>query len=208
VNYTDSIVFTVDVPRKQCIWSETCLNKIHVGYELGGCFGRLHSAQKFSPPVTSLVMQTALAILACWFASVGTTDALLNARAWRSASFYPDSSDFPESNLLEHRPNTAISFSGGGSRAYIAAMGYLAALRDLDLLKNVRYIGGISGGSWATIAFTYLQNHTDDNAFLGEIVPPEAIRFDKLKFMDPRCARAFPNTNFTAVAKEVRAHAC
>jgi hypothetical protein len=145
----------------------------------------------------------ALAILACWFASVGTTDALLNARAWRSASLYPDSSYFPESNLLEHRPNTAISFSGGGSRAYIAAMGYLAALRDLDLLKNVRYIGGISGGSWATIAFTYLQNHTDDNAFLGEIVPPEAIRFDKLKFMDPRCARAFPNTNFTAVAKEV-----
>lgn len=82
-------------------------------------------------------------------------------------------------------------------------MGYLAALRDLDLLKNVRYIGGISGGSWATTTFTYLQNYTTDDVFLGEIVPPELIQYEHLKIMDPRCARSFTNRNFSAVAGEV-----
>lgn len=82
-------------------------------------------------------------------------------------------------------------------------MGYLAALRDLDLLRNVRYIGGISGGSWATITFTYLQNQTNDDVFLGRIVAPERIEYEKLKIMDPSCARGYTNTNFTNVARQV-----
>ena len=45
---------------------------------------------------------------------------------------------------VTNKPNTAIAFSGGGSRAYIAAIGYLAALSKLDLIKNIRYIGGNS----------------------------------------------------------------
>jgi predicted acylesterase/phospholipase RssA len=44
--------------------------------------------------------------------------------------------------LVSQKPNTAIAFSGGGSRAYVAAIGYLAGLNKLDLIKNIRYIGG------------------------------------------------------------------
>jgi len=128
--------------------------------------------------------------------------ATLNARAWKSQSAYPTASDFPESELLKSKPNTAIAFSGGGSRAYTAAMGYLAGLYELDLLKNVRYIGGVSGGAWATTTFTYVQNVSDDQVFLGKIVQPEDIRYEELKIMDPSCARSVVYKELTLIALE------
>jgi hypothetical protein len=81
-------------------------------------------------------------------------------------------------------------------------MGYLAGLRDLDLLKNVRYIGGISGGGWATTTFTFVQNVSDDQVFLGKIVQPEDIKYEELKDMDPACARSLPYKEMTLIALE------
>lgn len=54
----------------------------------------------------------------------------------------------PEDHIAEisRRPSTALSFSGGGARAYNAAIGYLAGFHKLDLMENIRYVGGISGG--------------------------------------------------------------
>lgn len=68
---------------------------------------------------------------------------VLNVKSWQSVHDYPSFSDFPESSVkdLLLKPNTAIGFSGGGSRAYICALGYLAGLNELDLIKNIRYIG-------------------------------------------------------------------
>eukprot|EP00600_Ochromonadales_sp_CCMP1393_P012487 CAMPEP_0175001384 /NCGR_PEP_ID=MMETSP0005-20121125/3102_1 /TAXON_ID=420556 /ORGANISM="Ochromonas sp., Strain CCMP1393" /LENGTH=575 /DNA_ID=CAMNT_0016256261 /DNA_START=1481 /DNA_END=3205 /DNA_ORIENTATION=- len=131
--------------------------------------------------------------------------ATLNARAWKSNSEFPREIDYPETQLLTSKPNTAIGFTGGGSRAYTAAIGYLAALRDLNLLKNVRYIGGISGGSWATTAFTYVQNVTDDDVFLGEIVYPQDIRYRELQEVDPACARSLPDKELTLIAVQALA---
>lgn len=125
--------------------------------------------------------------------------AVLNARAWKSNFDYPTAADYPETELLKSKPNTALAFSGGGSRAYIATMGYLAGIRDLDLLKNVRYIGGISGGGWATTTFTFVQNVTDDNVFLGKVVDPQDITEDGLKVMDPACARSLPYKDVTVM---------
>jgi hypothetical protein len=124
----------------------------------------------------------------------------LNARAWKSNTGVLTKDDFPEVDLLKSKPNTAIGFSGGGSRAYTAAIGYLAGLRDLDLLKNVRYIGGISGGGWATTTFTFVQNVTDDNVFLGKIVQPSHITSQGLRDMDPACARSLPYKEMTLIA--------
>lgn len=132
--------------------------------------------------------------------AVSSVRSELTVRAWKSNSAYPSPSDFPETKLLSSKPNTAIAFSGGGSRAFMGAMGYLAALRALDLLKNVRYIGGISGGAWATIAFTYQQNGTSDEVFLGKIVQPQDIRYEDLKIMDPACARGLTAANATFIA--------
>lgn len=85
--------------------------------------------------------------------------AALNVKAWQSLQEYQTASEFPENSILSAagKPNTAIGFTGGGARAYTAAIGHLAGLRDLDLLKNVRYIGGVSGGAWATMSYVYAQ---------------------------------------------------
>uniref|UniRef100_A0A7S3MCL6 PNPLA domain-containing protein n=1 Tax=Spumella elongata TaxID=89044 RepID=A0A7S3MCL6_9STRA len=131
------------------------------------------------------VVLALLCAMLCAFSALGD----LNVRAWKSQTDIPTTTDFPEVGLLSAKPNTAIAFSGGGSRAFSSAMGYLAALRDLDLLKNVRYIGGISGGAWATMVYTYQQKGTTDDVFLGEIIQPKHIRYEKLKDMDPACAR-------------------
>lgn len=126
--------------------------------------------------------------------------ATLNARAWKSKSDVLTRDDFPEAELLQGKPNTAIGFSGGGSRAYIAAMGYLAGLRDLDLLKNIRYIGGISGGGWATTTFTYVQNVSNDGVFLGKITQPSQITELGLRDVDPACARSLAYKELTLIA--------
>ena len=89
----------------------------------------------------------------------------LKACAWQSASAYPDANDFPENSRPEiiSRPSTAIAFTGtsdqptktqgtltvhdtvyiyyitgGGSRSYLASVGYLAGLHTLGLIPNIR----------------------------------------------------------------------
>ncbi len=62
-----------------------------------------------------------------------------------------------------------------GACSYIASLGYLAALHQLGLMPKVRYISGISGGSWATLMYSYAQNSSSDDVLLGPIVPPELI---------------------------------
>lgn len=126
----------------------------------------------------------------------------LNVNAWQSASAYPKASDYPESSLPEinSRPSTAISFSGGGSRSFTAAMGYLGGLNELGLIDKVRYIGGISGGSWAASVFTYAQNVTDDSTLLGEVVRPSEIVYDELLHVEPKCARSLTAAPTAAIA--------
>ena len=82
-----------------------------------------------------------------------------NAKAWQKAGDFPTSSDFPEQHdeNVKKRASVAIGFTGGGSRSYTASVGYMAALTELDLVKNTRYIGGISGGSWFTLNYVFSQ---------------------------------------------------
>eukprot|EP01034_Spumella_vulgaris_P039741 gene39741-49113_t len=125
--------------------------------------------------------------------------ATLNAKAWQSSASDPVASDFPETEVLKSRPNTAIGFTGGGSRAFVGAFGVLSALHELDLIKNVRYVSGISGGAWATTTYTYAQN-VDDKKFLGPIVRPENINEADLKKMDPECGLRLAAKDLTIVA--------
>lgn len=127
----------------------------------------------------------------------------LNVNAWQTEKGkYPSLEDFPESAYddIMSRPNTAIAFSGGGSRSYAATMGYLAGLTELGLMDNVRYISGISGGSWATAVYSYAQNNVPDDVMLGPIVAPADIVYDELHLMDPYCARAYTNSCLGEIA--------
>lgn len=72
-----------------------------------------------------------------------TVVAQYNIKAWQSLS---QELTIPEIKVgARNNIQTGISFSGGGSRAYIAALGYLAALHKLKLTQAIDYIYGISG---------------------------------------------------------------
>eukprot|EP01034_Spumella_vulgaris_P026327 gene26327-32893_t len=118
----------------------------------------------------------------------------LKATAWKSASSVPNAADFPETALLSSRPKTAIAFTGGGSRAYAAAFGVLSALTQLDLIKKTRYIAGISGGTWATIMYTYAQG-VNDATYLPPIVNPEDITYSNLNDMTSDCALGYASAD-------------
>ena len=127
----------------------------------------------------------------------------LNVKVWKSNNENPLASDYPEKSIIEKKTkttDTAIGFSGGGSRAFTAAMGYLAGLRDLDLLKNVRYIGGISGGAWAAIVYTYVQTISDDEIFLCSITSPENIHYNNLQIMNTNCVRNLSSQEVVPIA--------
>lgn len=55
---------------------------------------------------------------------------------------------------------TAVALSGGGSRAYVAALGQLEALRALGLIDNVDHVAGVSGGAWAAVVDSWLTEQT------------------------------------------------
>lgn len=118
--------------------------------------------------------------------------ATYSARAW----FGPD---FPEAEVVRARAQahdsaariTALAFSGGGVRSYSCVIGQLRALIDMELMDSVDYIGGVSGGAWATSVFTFYRRGTDgvaasDEELLGELVTPGNETLASLKTMPPK----------------------
>jgi len=73
-----------------------------------------------------------------------------------------------------------VAISGGGSRSLSAAMGQLRALRHLGHLDDVLFISSVSGGTWASAAFTYLPAEFDDDDFLGlPVLDPGKLTVDQ-----------------------------
>jgi hypothetical protein len=137
-------------------------------------------------------------LVALCFAVTAYAQVYLKAKAWQAPDFagYPDPEDFPEFTMLRGLPNTAVGFSGGGSRAYTCAVGQIAALYELGLIPSVKYLGGVSGGSWAVQSYSYIQNTDSDAELLGPVVEPEDITEDTLSMMDPKCMRSATNGGF------------
>jgi len=122
----------------------------------------------------------------------------VNSRIWISENtvrrYEFAERSYPEYDLMRRTSNTGICFSGGGTRALTAAMGQLRGLGlrreegGLDLMKNVRYISCVSGGSWASTAYTYYNSGPqDDRVFLGPIRAPQDITWPSLGELDPNC---------------------
>ena len=93
-----------------------------------------------------------------------------------TAEFFPLpwGSAYSHEHSLKARSSSAnfvgVCFSGGGSRALSAAMGQLRGLKYLNLLEDVFFISSVSGGTWASAAYTYLPLQYDDDDFLGLVV--------------------------------------
>jgi len=153
-----------------------------------------------------LWMGQCVGFLVVLFLSFASCSQFLQSKVWKGNDDASKigSYKFPEEteigSWLERRTNTGISFSGGGSRAYLAATGSLRGFKDLGLLSKIRYLTGVSGGTWATTVFSYYQSGaSSDEQILGDIVAPEDIVYDDLLKMDPRCMRL--STNSSALAE-------
>ena len=81
---------------------------------------------------------------------------------------------------------TGVAFSGGGNRAMVAAWGQLRGLVESGMIEDVDYISCVSGGSWASTAFTYYTDGADnDEEFLGVTTPPDRLRLGALRQISP-----------------------
>tara|TARA_B100001123_G_scaffold411037_2_gene506831 strand:- start:2564 stop:4144 length:1581 start_codon:yes stop_codon:yes gene_type:complete len=89
---------------------------------------------------------------------------------------------YPELEYFETKPRTAICFSGGSTRAYVAALGQLRGLTELGLISKVDYISSVSGSAWLTVPYTYYQknNGLEDQDLLGNQLKPRLLTLEYL----------------------------
>jgi len=92
------------------------------------------------------------------------TSSTINAKIWSTSNA---SFTFPETAFQSaSKKKLGVCFSGGGNRAYSAAIGQLRGLKHIKLLDKIDYISAVSGGSWATTVFMYADMPLD--TLLGE----------------------------------------
>mmetsp|Transcript_14616 Transcript_14616/g.49504 ORF Transcript_14616/g.49504 Transcript_14616/m.49504 type:complete len:565 (+) Transcript_14616:92-1786(+) len=119
-----------------------------------------------------------------------------SARAWRGSGGFPEANDAG----LAAKSSVALTFSGGGARAYVCTLGYLAGLQDVGLLDSARYIGGISGGSWGTSVFSFQQRTSDVDTFLGPVMQPADMSLESLEEVDEDCGRGWITEDLATIA--------
>jgi Patatin-like phospholipase len=86
----------------------------------------------------------------------------------------------------------AVCFSGGGSRALSCALGQLSALTSQNLLQNFSFISSVSGGSWASVLYTFLPSTFSDSEFLITPLAPGALSQSNMQTMPPTCLGSVP----------------
>lgn len=111
----------------------------------------------------------------------------VNTRIWKTESL----SSFPEQESIHldsigEKAEVGVCFSGGGTRSATCTHGQLKALNDFGLLDKIGYISCVSGGAWAAVPFTYLDEHWDDSHFFGSILEPEKLTLDVLNDVSRR----------------------
>ena len=74
--------------------------------------------------------------------------------------------------LTEPLPQTAVCFSGGGTRSMVATVGQLRGLVALGLLDQVGYVSCVSGSAWAVVPYLFT---ADSAERLGAVTPPERL---------------------------------
>ena len=85
--------------------------------------------------------------------------------------------------LREALPQTAVCFSGGGTRSMVATVGQLRGLGALGLLDRVGYLSCVSGSAWAVVPYLYA---ADGSARLGAVTDPERLTCHGLERLDSR----------------------
>ena len=106
-------------------------------------------------------------------------------------------------------PVTAVCLSGGGSRALTCALGQLSALNNLHapnnagetMLSQFQYISSVSGGTWASVIYTFLPSNVSDADFLITPTAPNALTAAAMVSMGSQCLGLVPQQfNVSAIA--------
>ena len=106
---------------------------------------------------------------------------LVRARVWTEN----DSGQAPEQRpgvLRESLPQTAVCFSGGGTRSMVAAIGQLRGLAAMGMLDRVGYVSCVSGSAWAVVPFLFA---ADGAGRLGAVTPPRQLTLEHLEHVSP-----------------------
>ena len=74
--------------------------------------------------------------------------------------------------LKKPLPQTAVCFSGGGTRSMAATVGQLRGLVALGLMDQVGYLSCVSGSAWAVVPCLFARDGAER---LGAVTPPERL---------------------------------
>ena len=106
---------------------------------------------------------------------------LVRARVWTE----DDSGQAPEQRpgvLRESLPQTAVCFSGGGTRSMVATIGQLRGLAAMGMLDRVGYVSCVSGSAWAVVPCLFA---ADGAERLGAVTPPRQLTLEHLGHVSP-----------------------
>ena len=111
----------------------------------------------------------------------------VNTRIWETNDtfiFPEQQADHPD--FIGSKGNVGICFSGGGTRSATCTHGQLKALENSGLLDHVGYISCVSGGAWAALPFTFLNEHWEASHFFGTVLEPEELTEEVLGSINKR----------------------
>lgn len=94
---------------------------------------------------------------------------------------------------IQSRPNSGICISGGGSISASLIAGYFAALSDssVNIMNNLRYISGVSGGTWGSAPYVYGGGPN----FSGDVAMPADINLSQLTTAQPKGTMQYAAAN-------------
>jgi len=80
-----------------------------------------------------------------------------------------------------------VSFSGGGPRAFSAALGQMRGLYNTGFIDIVGAISCVSGGTWFGTLFSYAPTSITDSQLLGPVIEPQDITLNNISSIDSNC---------------------
>lgn len=110
----------------------------------------------------------------------------VSADAAQYPEFDPTQCDQSQRYLPSSHP-FGICFSGGGPRAFSAALGQARGLYAGGFLDLVGAISCVSGGTWFGTMFNYASPSLTDSQLLGPVIDPGEITFNNINVIDPNC---------------------
>ena len=111
----------------------------------------------------------------------------VNTRFWKNdSSFVFPEQQFSHPDYIGNRRKVGVCFSGGGTRSAACTHGQLKALYYTGLLESLGYISCVSGGAWAAVPYTFLEENWGDAHFFGDVYEPEELTSDVLNVINNR----------------------